>query len=158
MKLYSDDIPTALEKYSTTHKREIDGAGVMQTFHLLSYIIFTTYLYTLGGSPCLRMRFIVQFEYSFEDVCYFYQTSYNYSKKVAISLALGFVFAFLISGWLALIKLSLTLLICFLLLNIFSLMKEDVKEYRDECMIIRVITAFTLILVLLSLLAVYLIG
>ena len=154
MKLHSDDIPTAYEKYSTSHKRQVDGADIVQTFHMLSYIIFTSYLYALGGVPHLRVRLIVLWEYSFEDIFYFYQASYQYAKTVAKTLILALIFSFITGGWILVLKLVINFCICFLLLNIWTLITEDLQIYRDERMIIKgVIGALTVLLFILLLIA-----
>ena len=105
---------------------------MVQTHHLLSFIILKLYLYGLGGLPHIETHLIYYGEFSFEDVFYFYEVSYNYAKKVGIALGLALVFSFLLGGFASLFKTLVTLLICVLLLSSYTAMKDDLKDFPDE--------------------------
>ena len=105
---------------------------MVQTHHLLSFIILKLYLYGLGGLPHIETRLIYYGEFSFEDVFYFYEVSYNYAKKAGIALGLALVFSFLLGGFASLFKTLVTLLICVLLLSSYTAMKDDLKDFPDE--------------------------
>lgn len=64
------------------------------------------------------MRLTYLGEFNFEDIFYFYETSYNYAKKMGVAVILGLVFSLLVGGLGMIGRFVLIVVACFLCLNI----------------------------------------
>ena len=121
IKLYSTDIPLALEKYSRTHELEADAAVFLSSMTHVIYMIMSIYFKVLGSSPLFIVGLIHSPVLPYEDSQTYLSTNLTVVGVVRSGLVLGFLFGFVVLGISGMVKLAYDVLLLLTLLNMLIL-------------------------------------
>lgn len=94
---------------------------MLATNHKLLYIILFIFFYALGGAPQMREGLIQNKKVRFQDIYYFYETSFTFSTRSFQGLILALMIELIVGGLVGVLKLTISTLLTLVILCVTSL-------------------------------------